>query len=213
MSKLVNYTAQEIFNFLQINQSIASQLDREVDESLVKKDDSIFEWRSLNDLLGWAELYQVQNEIFGLALSQDEWFKAVLPERKKTVWQLCEFIAQHAKKEVVEPVRILGTECLSASIFLALKRDLAKRGLDVRDLRPGSSISLFTEGEALSVLVTEVSKRGLMLSDSIKLKYKEGLSFLQRINIFNPDRLYVDTGDTLTFRDLTLRILEVSKAT
>lgn len=208
MNELVNYTPQEVFIIFQINQGIWSSLDEEVESSTIKKENSIFEWRSMNNLVGWSELYKIQNEIFDLSLSQDEWFEAVLPEKKRTVWELCEFIARHAKKEVVQPIKIFGKECLSASIFLTLKRDLSKRGLDVKDLRPSSSISLFTDWESFPKLVAEVSKRGISLSDSIGLKYKEGLTSLQKINIFNPDRFYIDTGATKTFRDLTVRILE-----
>jgi hypothetical protein len=209
MEKFIQYTPQEIFNILQINQSIWSSLDNEVDVSLVKKEDSIFDWRDMNDLVGWIELSKFQNEVFNLSLSRNEWLGAVSPESEKTVWQLCEFIAGHAKKEIIQPIRIFGKECFSAAIFFSLKRDLSKWGLDVKDVRPSSPISLFTDFENFPKLVAVVSRRGISISDSIELKDKKGLSFLQKINFLSSNK-YIDTGTVKTFRDLTIRILNKS---
>lgn len=60
-----------------------------------------------------------------------------------------------------------------------------------------------------SKLVAVVSRRGVSISDSIELKQKKGISFLQKIIFFNSNR-YIDTGTIKTFRDLTIRILNKS---
>lgn len=210
MVKFIRYTPEEIFHILQINQTTLSKLDKETDEFLVNKEDSIFDWRGANDLVEWPELYKFQNKQFNLSLSQDEWYEIVLPEREKTVWQFCESIAKHSKKEVVQPIRIFGKECLSAAIFFALKKDLSKWGLDVKDVRPSSPINRFTDFQSFPKLVAVVSQRGVSVSDCVELKRKEGLSFLQNIILSNSNKSYIDTGIIKTFRDLTVRILNKS---
>ncbi len=211
MNTFIPYTTQEIFNILRINQEVFAQIDKEVDVKLVEKHDSILNWRKMNDLDGWVELYKHQNKIFDLSLSQFDWIDAVMPEQEKTVWQLCEFIATHAKKEVIQPVKIMGIDCLSAAIFFSLKKDLAKYGLDVENIKPSSPISFFTDYENFPKLVAVVSRKGVSLSDSIKLKHELGNNFLQmlveKIYFYNSKK-YIDTGGVKTFRDLTLRILK-----
>ena len=212
MSSFTEYQVKEVFEILRINQKVWSKLDENVEDREIYRDTTIHDWRITNDLVEWSDLYKVENDLFNLTLTKEDWFKAILPEKKKTVWELCEFIAQHAKKEVVKPIKVFGIECLSASIFRALKRDLLARGLEVKNLRPSSPLSDFTDFQTFPKLVAEISKRGVSISDSVKLKHKKGLSFFQRNNIFNPDRFYIDTGSLRTFRDLTQRILEVTKA-
>jgi hypothetical protein len=100
---------------------------------------------------------------------------------------------------------------LEAAAFLSLKKDLSKWDIDVKDLRPSSSINPFTDFKIFPKLVSELAKRGVSLADSVDLKYKEGLSYWQRINFLNPNRYYIDTGTVKNFRDLTMLILKAQE--
>ena len=205
---LSNYETEEIYQILRINQQVWSNLDEEVSNEIITENSTIYDWRVSNNLLPWKKLYSVYNSIFDLSIPQEEWMKAVMPEEKRSVLELCAFIANNAKKEVFKLIKTLGNECLSASIFKSLKENLRKKGLDVSNLRPGTSISNYTDFNSLPIVIMEITKLGISLSQDINLKLKEDLSLLQKLNIFNPKRFYIDTGSIKTFRDLIERIME-----
>jgi hypothetical protein len=208
MQEVTYYTPNEVLEIFQINHETWSKLDEEVEAGVITKDQSIFEWRCMNNLIDWPELYRVQNEIFEISLSKTEWLEAVLPEKQKTVWDLCQLLASHARKPVLKPVKILGSECPSASIFLSLIKSLGRQNINIADLRPGTAISTLTDNANFPKLIAEVSKFGVSLSDEVDLKYRPGLNFFQKMNIFDPTRFYIDTGKIITFRDLIERILD-----
>jgi hypothetical protein len=57
---------------------------------------------------------------------------------------LCEYIAQHATKDVIQPITLLGQNCTTAAIFKKLVYNLKKRGLKINDIKPSSAfIPLF----------------------------------------------------------------------
>jgi hypothetical protein len=208
MQELTYYTPDEVLQIFQINHATWSKLDEDVESGTISRGQSIYEWRRMNNFVGWSELYRIQNEIFEISLSKTEWLEAVLPEKQKTVWNLCQLLASHARKPVLKPVKILGSECLSASIFLSLKKSLGRQNINIADLRPGTAISTLTDNANFPKLIAEVSKFGVSLSDEVDLKYRPGLNFFQKINIFDPTRFYIDTGKIITFRDLVERILD-----
>ena len=80
------------------------------------------------------------NTLFRLSIPESTWRQVLLPKRKKTIGDACDFIACHARVPVVEPVKVLGDESLAAGAFLAIRRVLAECGNDVSDLRPSAPL-------------------------------------------------------------------------
>ena len=208
MNTIALYTPAEIFNILLINQMTWSQLDSGVEESPVDKNCTIWEWRNRNNLVGWSALYEVQNRQFNLALTKEQWLRAISPETEKTVWELCLFISTHSKKEILYPIKVFGQECIKASVFYSLKRNMSEAGLEVKDLKPSSSLSLFTNTKDFPKLVLAVSKFGVSISDSFKSEVKKDISFFKKMNLIDTERLFINTGTTKNFKDLVLRIVK-----
>ena len=104
-----NYTPEEILEIFKEEHRVISQVDMCVDDSIaINKNMSIKDWRIAMDMLPWNKLFSVMNEIYYTDMSKREWYDAVLPERKKKLWDLCEFIARHAKKEIVVKGKIIS---------------------------------------------------------------------------------------------------------
>jgi len=79
------------------------------------------------------------------------------PDDEKTLWHLCRFVADSAEKEIIEPIKIMGTYCGTAAIFKSLKKRLADRGLDVSDIRPSSQLEPLVK-KYKSVMIEEINQ-------------------------------------------------------
>lgn len=203
-----NYTPEEIAQIFKEENRICCVLDFEACEYTEREDEiTIRNWRDDSNLVPWEKLYPFLNIEFNINLSWKEWMKAVMPEKEKTLWDLCVFISKHAKKEIIKPIRRFGKDCLGAAIFFTLKQNLSKRGVNVEGIRPSTPI-ITNPGDDFNYMMVEIIKTGAKPFKSLKLRYKEGISFWQKINIFNPDRYYVNTGSINTFRDLTIKMAE-----
>ena len=156
------------------------------------------------NFLPWDKLYKAMNEIFSITVSYSKWKKAVLPERKKKVWDLCLFLAQYAKEEILCPVNLLGKECMAAAAFLTLKKNLSRRGLDVKSIRPSTRLKDFLNRKTLPYLLAELALTGTRTLDSLELVPKKDLAFStfwQRIR-GRVEWHSFETGSTKTFGDL-----------
>lgn len=61
----------------------------------------------------------------------------------KRFFDLCEYISDHAKRDSIEPIKLLGQNCQTASIFRTLKQNLTEKGADTTELKPSSEINPF----------------------------------------------------------------------
>lgn len=80
------------------------------------------------------------NERFGVDLDSPRWKQILEPAGDTRLCSVCDEIARHASKRVVEPVRVLGRECHEAGVFFAVKQILKESGLDVSEIRPSSPV-------------------------------------------------------------------------
>ncbi|MGA2679334.1 MAG: hypothetical protein ABSF37_08545 [Sedimentisphaerales bacterium] len=201
-----NYTPEEIFAILQEEHLLVSFVDPEVEGNgwEIKRDTTIYEWRISMDFLPWKQLHKANNEKFKINVSYSDWRNAILPEKKKTVWDLCVFVSQHAKKEVICPTKLLGRESLSAAVFLTLKKNLSQRGIDVKDLRPSTALNSFISRQNFPRVLTEIILMGVRTFDSLESRLRKDISFWQRFKFSN--LYYIDTGAIKTFGDLAKKI-------
>lgn len=136
-----NITTEEVFFIFKEEHRICSQFDPEADSSIViTMNTSVEEWRFSMDLLNWDKLSQYLNKEFEISPYTEEWKNALCPAKNKTIQDVCELISKYAKLEVVKPIKLLGKDCISASIFKLIKKNLTKRGVDTTNLRPSSKI-------------------------------------------------------------------------
>lgn len=170
---------------------------------------SIRDWRCANDLLPWKKLYKFLNQEFRVDISEGEWKNALEPAKKKRLSGVCKLIAKYAEIEIVEPIKILGMDCLSAATFLHLKRKIEEKGVDVSGLRPSSRFGPYLE-KHFSSLLEEITLTGLNPIQKITLKRKKK-GFWNAISIFDPNRYELLPEDIVTFRDLIEKMIEKKK--
>lgn len=201
------YTSGEILKIFKEQHRLSSPLDPEGEPSIeIEMEMSIRDWRGANDLLPWKKLYSFLNQEFRVHISEEEWKNVLEPEKKKNLSGVCQLIAKYAEIEIVEPISIFGADCLSGATFLHLKRKIAEKGVDVSELRPSSRLSPYLE-KYFSPILEEITLTGLNPIEKITEQRKKK-GFWNAINIFDPDRYELLTGDIVTFRDLVGKMIE-----
>ncbi|MNK01800.1 hypothetical protein D3C87_196080 [compost metagenome] len=217
MNQKVFYTSDEILEIFKEQHRLCSPLDVMADPTFVlTREVTIDELRDAQDLLSWNEYARFLNQEFRIKVAIKDWSRILNPATKRTLGDLCDFLATIAEREVIQPMIRLGAECLSAAVFSALKKNLKSKGVDVSDLRPSTKIEAFLNKDGnFSPLIEEATLTGVKTFS--KLEYGE-LQIEKRlkywIDKFFPHWVYkrpVLSGNIETFRDLVERILENEK--
>ncbi len=104
----------------------------------------VHEWREALDLVGWRALGQALDDQWGTSFPKAQWFAVLEPARKKTLRGVCELLATRARRAVVPPAKMLGRECASAGVFLAIRSLLVQAGA-LPDLRPSTPLGPYLE--------------------------------------------------------------------
>lgn len=212
------YTSDELLEIFKEQHRLCSPLDIEADESFVLTTKTVIrDWRRARDLVKWDELAVFLNKEFKINEPLERWNSILNPENKKTLGDLCDFLAVTAKKEIINPIKILGNECLSAATFITLKNNLRNKGADVADLRPSTKIKDFLDVyENFSPLIEEVTLTGVKVFDKLEYeKLKPQRRYKYWINQILPSYIYnegiITAGEIETFRDLIQKIIENKK--
>lgn len=172
---------------------------------------TINDWRDAKDLLPWQPLSEFLNQEFQISVTEKEWKSVLIPSSIRTLKDVCELNSKHSSKQDIQSINLFGRECLSAAVFLTLKKYLAKRNVNVSEIRPSTLITPYLE-KYFSEMVeqTTIISNGKQLFDQFELKRKK-TGFFNYINVFDKNRYTFLTGNIKTFRDLTLKIIEVNK--
>ncbi|WP_230381581.1 hypothetical protein [Myroides albus] len=148
--------ALDILNIFIEEHRICSPLDFEADVSFILNfNTTISDWRCARDLMPWRPLSRFLNVEFNLTVSEQQWKAVLTPARKRTLRDVCELIAQHCTFTSVTPVQLLENSCLSASVFITLKKYLARRGVQVDELKPSTPIAPYLHTD-FSALVEQI---------------------------------------------------------
>ena len=115
---------------------------QEVERQLPTFATTVHEWREDLDLVGWRPLGKALNEDWGTQFTKCQWFSVLMPAREKTLGGVCELLATQARRRLVPPAKMLGRECPSAGVFLAIRALLIKAGAPP-DLRPSTPLGPF----------------------------------------------------------------------
>lgn len=203
-------TPTDILNILIEQHRISSKLDFEADpDAILTFDSTINYWRNAGDLLPWKPLSEFLNESFGISITETKWEETLTPSRKRTLREVCKLIAENCEYQDIKPIKILGNECLSASVFLTLKKYLKHRNVDVSHIKPSSLIAPYLE-KYYSEMLEQIGiiSKGSKIFEEFDYKPTRKLKPLERLNIFDKSRYSFQTGEILTFRDLTMKIIE-----
>lgn len=99
---------------------------------------TVARWRDACDLVPSRDLGPALNQHFETDFSDAEWIAALLPEKQRTLRDVCDLLATGARAPLVDSRCILGAKCRAAGAFLVLREALQKSGADVSALRPGT---------------------------------------------------------------------------
>lgn len=208
------YSSGELLEIFKEQHRLCSPLDPMADpDFILSPKTTIGEMRDAQDLLPWDQYSEFLNQEFKIDISKEDWDKVLNPDDENTLGDLCEFLSKVAKKENVKPIKILGVECLSAALFLTLKRNLKNKGVNITDLKPSTNIEEFlTVYENFSPFLEEVTLTGVKIFE--KLEYGQlqtERKYKYWIDKLLPNLVYkrpIKTGDVKTFRQLIEKIIE-----
>jgi hypothetical protein len=210
MGNNTRYSAIEIFEMFKEEHRLCSPLDPMADTTYELMPYSLVcEWRGARDYLEWAELSAYFNKRFRINASKSEWQTGFEPEDMKTVMDVCSMIANKAPRVIYPKRKLLGQECLTASVFLGLKRNLFRNGVDVFDMRPSSLVEPYLV-KYFDPMMEEVLLTGAKVFDELSYSttqvMKPNPNWFERI--FKPSKTVerIDAGSVKTFRDLVDRI-------
>jgi hypothetical protein len=151
------YSPDEILQILNDFYNCQSVFDPEVDPGeTLTFDTTISEWISICDLLGPKELAKSYHNSFQLNTPSAD-LELILTQGENKLRSFCNYLAEHAVKQSISPIIIMGRPCMSASIFKTLTANLQAKGVEAKNIRPSSKIApLFRKHGP--VLLEEVNK-------------------------------------------------------
>ncbi len=204
------YTPSEILEIFKEQHRLCSPLDPDTDPSAtITPEMTIHAWRSANDLIGWKKLGQFLNQEFRLDISEQEWYSTLEPSKQRQLIDVCKLISKYAQKDTYEPKILFGHACLKATVFLTIKSNLQKKGVNVSNLRPSSVLSDYLL-RYFSPMIEEITLTGTRPIEKIEVSRKKK-GFWNTINIFDADRFEILTGEVKTFRDLIEQIVDENR--
>lgn len=158
MGKINRYTPDEVLAIFKANYLQQQQFDPEVElgENL-NFSTTIAEWRNICDLQEPFKLSDYFNYFFELDFPQDKWLSILLPEKLKTLGDVCGFISENATKPLIRPVKLFGSDCQTAAIFKHLMNRFALKGIDTKKIKPSSPLEPFAKNN-LGLLTVETNK-------------------------------------------------------
>lgn len=215
MENAAKYSAVEIFEIFKEEHRLCSPLDSMADAAYELKPNSlIWEWRDARDLLGWEKLSAYLNKEFRIDVSKSEWQTCFEPDDIRTIMDVCNMIADRATRHVYSKRKLLGQECLTASVFLGIKRNLLRNGVNVFDMRPSSLVEPYLL-KHFGPMMEEVLLTGTKVFDELTYsttwRKKPNPNWLERLFWPLTRVETIDTGTVKTFGDLVNRICESEK--
>lgn len=149
-------TSIDILNIFIEKHRLFTPLDPEADlYAELDFNSTIKDWRDANDLVEWEKLYPFYNQEFEINATHKEWEAVLVPASEKNLQGVCELIAKYKKHKDIESIKLLGNECLEASIFRRFKEDLERKKVDSTNITPSTLLSDYFE-DYLEEIIAEV---------------------------------------------------------
>jgi hypothetical protein len=134
-------TKNDVLETIRDSYRFAQKLDPEAEPGYdLTFDTTIEDWRKACDLLAARDLGQALNAWFGVRFSDMDWMATLDPAKTATLGGVCDLVASKAKMPDTKEFSILGTECLSAGVFLTIRTALAEEGVATEDIRPSTAL-------------------------------------------------------------------------
>lgn len=105
---------------------------------------TVEEWDFSWELRPPAEHGRAINKYWNIQVPDEEWARLLDTRQPYTLRDVCNKIAEHARRPVIRPCHIAGVSCRPAGAFLKIRSLLASAGADVSQLTPSSSLNELT---------------------------------------------------------------------
>lgn len=170
----MNYSKIEILEFLKSSHRQRIQIEiRILSEDEITNDLSIRNWIDEMGLLNWKELCKYYCQVFEIEEYETEFRNSMLPIKKKTIGDFCEFVSKKAVKPELKSVKVFGRNCEEAGIFKYLKRKMAEENeAKSKEIKPSSKIENYMNDFAFKI-VEEVNKINPSILPTIKYEPNE----------------------------------------
>lgn len=151
------YSPDEILQILNDFYNCQAVFDPEVASGeTLTFDTTILEWRSICHLLKPKALAKSYYDSFQLKTQLAD-LELILTKSENSLRIFCDYLSEHAIKQSISPIIIMGHSCMTASIFKTLTGNLQARGVESKNIRPSSKIAPLFKKHG-GVLLEEVNK-------------------------------------------------------
>lgn len=140
----MKYSKDDILQMLISQYQFQTEFDPVVESGMeLNYETTILDWIDICDLIKPKKLAKVYHEEFKLNRPISELEQILTDFEKSTLSDFCEYISQYSERQNIEPIKLLGQNCQTASIFRTLKQNLTDSGVDTTDLKPSTKINEF----------------------------------------------------------------------
>jgi hypothetical protein len=134
-------TKDDVLNKIRDSYRFAQKLDSEAEPGYdLTFDTTIEDWRTACDLVRAKKLGRALNVWFGVHFSDIDWMATLEPAKTATLGGVCDLLASNAKMPDIKEFPILGSQCLSAGVFLTIRTALAEEGIPAEGIRPSTPL-------------------------------------------------------------------------
>jgi hypothetical protein len=117
----------------------------EDDGAVLSLETSVEEWiAGINDLMTVRQFARWQNEWWHLDCRFSEWRIVLKPTHRRTLGDVCQFIAARTSRPRLAPCRLVGRDCEPAAAFRTIRSILANGGASVTDVAPSTPLAAYT---------------------------------------------------------------------
>lgn len=170
----MRYTKTEILEFLKSNHRQRIQIEKRIpSEDEITYNLTIRDWIDEMGLLQWKELCKYYCQVFEISEYETEFRSSMVPIKKMTVGDFCEFISSKSVKPKLESIKLLGRDCEEAGIFRHLQKKMADENESKSaEIKPSSKIENYMNDFAFKI-VEEVNKINPNILPRIKYEPNE----------------------------------------
>jgi hypothetical protein len=119
------------------------ELEADVNEA-IRFETTVAQWREACELRSWRPVGRALAKWFGITCWDEAWRDVLEPAQVRTLEDVCWFIARRAMLPAIRPKTILGSECVTAGVFLTIRSQLAAAGAKADGIGPSTPLAPFT---------------------------------------------------------------------
>lgn len=203
-----NFTVVEVFESLKQRHELLIKYD-EVESIELTLETKVRDWQCYNDNMGrtWLHNAQLLNDWFDMDAPLAEWKAVLRPAKTKTLSDVCNFVARHARVMCIPEPNFLGRPCRTAGAFLLIRKLMSEAGVETVNLRPSSNISHY-RSKGLPEIISRIVQISPELRRSAEIwRRNDWLHLLAGFVLFAASFVLLPLGIHLNFELFAIGLL------